>query len=52
MTSQLQSSEASFGQLPAIAKASREHWDGNMLIFSAVAMGQTVSGIVDVFDEP
>lgn len=40
----------SIGQLPGMGGAISEHWEGDRLIFSAVAMGQTVAGVVDVFD--
>ena len=27
-----------------------QHWEGDRLIFSAAAMGQTVAGVIDVLD--
>ena len=37
-------------QLPASAGARSERWDGDRLIFSVTAMGQTVAGVVNVLD--
>jgi hypothetical protein len=36
--------------LPGSAGSSHERWDGDRLIFSAAAMGQTVAGVIDVLD--
>jgi len=38
------------GQLPGGAGTSNERWDGDRLTFSVSAMGQTISGVVDVLD--
>lgn len=38
------------GQLPGSAGSSHERWDGDRLTFSVSAMGQTISGVVDVLD--
>jgi len=38
------------GQLPGGTGTSSERWDGDRLTFSVSAMGQTVSGVVDVLD--
>jgi hypothetical protein len=38
------------GVLPGIAGTCTERWEGDRLIFSVGAMGQTVSGIVTVLD--
>ena len=37
-------------QLPGSAGTCRERWDGDQLTFSVRAMGQSVSGIVQVLD--
>jgi putative polyhydroxyalkanoate system protein len=37
-------------QLPGSSGAGSERWDGDRLSFSVAAMGQTVSGSVDVLD--
>jgi putative polyhydroxyalkanoic acid system protein len=34
--------------LPGIAGSASERWDGDRLIFNVSAMGQTVSGAIDV----
>jgi len=36
--------------LPGSAGNCSERWDGDRLIFGAAAMGQTVSGVIDVLD--
>ena len=36
-------------QIPG-AGTFNEHWDGDKLTFSAAAMGQTISGVVNVLD--
>ena len=36
--------------LPGGAGRTSERWDGDRLVFSIVAMGQTISGFVDVLD--
>jgi hypothetical protein len=36
--------------LPGSSGASSERWDGDRLIFSVAAMGQTVSGVIEVLD--
>lgn len=36
--------------LPGKGGASSEHWDGDSLTFSVAAMGQTVAGVINVFD--
>ena len=36
--------------LPGSSGAASEHWDGDRLTFSVAALGQAVSGVVDVFD--
>jgi hypothetical protein len=36
--------------LPGIAGSASERWDGDRLIFSVAAIGQTVSGTIDVSD--
>ena len=38
------------GQLPGSAGACSQRWDGDRLTFSVSAMGQAVSGVVDVLD--
>lgn len=38
-------------QLPGTGGACSEKWDGNRLSFSVGAMGQAVSGVVDVLDD-
>jgi len=38
------------GQLPGSAGTCRERWDGDRLTFSVSALGQTVSGVVNVLD--
>jgi hypothetical protein len=38
------------GQMPGSAGPSHERWDGDRLTFSVSAMGQTISGVVDVLD--
>jgi len=38
------------GQLPASGSPRIERWDGDRLTFSITGLGQTVSGVVDVFD--
>jgi hypothetical protein len=46
--------EAGFGkiihQLPGSGGTCSERWDGDRLTFGIAAMGQTVSGVVDVLD--
>ena len=46
--------EAGFGkiihQLPGSSGTCSERWDGDRLTFGIAAMGQTVSGVVDVLD--
>lgn len=37
------------GQLPGVGTC-QERWDGDRLSFSAAAMGQTISGSIDVLD--
>lgn len=37
-------------QLPGGGGACTERWDGDRLTFSVSALGQTVSGVVDVLD--
>jgi hypothetical protein len=37
-------------QLPGSGGASSQRWDGDRLSFGVTAMGQTVSGTVDVLD--
>jgi len=37
-------------QLPGRGGACSERWDGDRLTFSVAAMGQTVTGVVDVLD--
>ena len=36
--------------LPVSAGSCSERWEGDRLVFSVVAMGQTVSGVIDVLD--
>ena len=36
--------------LPGVAGGYRERWEGDRLVFSATAMGSTVSGVIDVLD--
>jgi len=36
--------------LPGGAGGYSERWEGDRLVFSAAAMGQTVSGVIDVLD--
>jgi hypothetical protein len=36
--------------LPGSAGNCSERWDGDQLIFGAAAMGQTVAGVITVFD--
>jgi len=36
--------------LPGGAGGYSERWEGDRLVFSATAMGQTVSGVIDVLD--
>ena len=36
--------------LPGSSGAPSERWDGDRLIFSVAALGQTVSGVIDVLD--
>jgi hypothetical protein len=38
-------------QVPGSAGTCSERWDGDRLIFEVGAMGQTVSGVVDVLDD-
>lgn len=38
-------------QVPGSAGTCIERWDGDRLIFEVGAMGQTISGVVDVLDE-
>ena len=38
-------------QVPGSAGACRERWDGDRLSFEVAAMGQTISGVVDVLDD-
>lgn len=46
--------EAGFGKivhlLPGSAGACSQHWDGDRLSFGVAAMGQTVSGVIDILD--
>ena len=46
--------EAGFAKLvqtfPGGASAYSERWEGDRLSFSATAMGQTISGVIDVLD--
>ena len=46
--------EAGFMKLvqlvPGSAGVRSQHWDGDRLTFSVMAMGQTVSGVMDVLD--
>lgn len=37
-------------QVPGIAGTCRQSWDGDRLIFAIDAMGQAVSGAIDVLD--
>jgi hypothetical protein len=37
--------------LPARGAGSNERWDGDRLTFSAVTLGQTVAGVIDVRDD-
>jgi hypothetical protein len=39
-----------FRQLPGWSGNHSQHWDGDRLEFKLVAMGQTLSGVVDVQD--
>ncbi|MEJ8853238.1 polyhydroxyalkanoic acid system family protein [Variovorax robiniae] len=39
-----------FGLLPGSSGVSSERWDGDRLIFSVAALGQTVSGVIEVLD--
>jgi hypothetical protein len=36
--------------LPGSGGSCSQRWDGDRLIFSAAAMGQTVAGVIDVLD--
>ena len=36
--------------LPGGTGGYSERWEGDRLVFSAIAMGQTVSGVIDVLD--
>ena len=36
--------------LPGSSAAPNERWDGDRLIFSVVALGQTVSGVIHILD--
>ena len=36
--------------LPGSAGSYSERWEGDRLVFSVAAMGQTVSGVIDVLD--
>jgi len=36
--------------LPGTAGAASERWDGDRLVFSVAALGQTVSGAIEVLD--
>ena len=38
------------GQLPGSAGNCSERWDGDRLVFGVAAMGQTITGVVDVLD--
>lgn len=38
------------GQLPGIGGTCSERWEGDRLTFSVAGLGQTVTGVVDVFD--
>lgn len=38
-------------QVPGSAGTCSERWDGDRLMFAVGAMGQTVSGVVDVLDD-
>ncbi|MGJ7506574.1 polyhydroxyalkanoic acid system family protein [Variovorax sp. GT1P44] len=38
------------GLLPGSSGSPSERWDGDRLIFSVAAMGQTVSGVIHVLD--
>ena len=46
--------EAGFAKLvdvvPGTGGTCTQHWDGDCLTFSVVAVGQTVGGVVNVFD--
>ena len=37
-------------QLPGTGGTSSERWDGDRLTFSVAAIGQSISGVVDVLD--
>jgi hypothetical protein len=37
-------------QLPGAGGAASQRWDGDRLVFSVAAMGQTIPGVVDVRD--
>jgi hypothetical protein len=37
-------------QLPGGAGSCTERWDGDRLAFSVTAMGQTITGVIDVLD--
>ncbi|MDM0022500.1 polyhydroxyalkanoic acid system family protein [Variovorax saccharolyticus] len=36
--------------LPGSSGSANERWDGDRLIFTVAALGQTVSGVIQVFD--
>ncbi len=36
--------------LPGAAGRSSERWDGDRLVFSIAAVGQTIAGVIDVLD--
>lgn len=36
--------------LPGAAGSSSERWEGDRLVFAVAAMGQTVSGVIEVLD--
>ena len=37
-------------QMPGSSGASSQRWDGDRLTFGVAAMGQTLSGVIDVLD--
>ena len=37
-------------QLPGSAASCSERWDGDRLVFAVAAVGQTLSGVIDVLD--
>ncbi|MDM0019028.1 polyhydroxyalkanoic acid system family protein [Variovorax saccharolyticus] len=36
--------------LPGSSGSANQHWDGDRLIFTVAALGQTVSGVIQVLD--